>query len=152
MSIASEADEVVIHSSVYGVLKPHNHQLFDMTKGMIGFQAIREYALIPYEDTPFYILHAVQEDISFILLPADQVDNFAIELDPATVHSLELSGPEDAVTMLVVNLNEGQVSVNLRAPVILAPLTRKACQYIIHNAELPIRHVLREGGDDSARP
>ena len=149
--ISSEAGERIIHSSVYGELKPQEHQLYQMTKAMVGFQSIRNYALIPYEDTPFFIFHATDEDVSFIMLPATHVDNYTIKLDQATVAELQLTAPEDVTTMLIVNLNQEEVSVNLRAPVLLAPHSRKACQYIIHNQELPIRHVLGQGGDDDAR-
>lgn len=151
MLAESSTEDIVIQSSTYGEIKPQEYQIYHMTKAIVGFQSIREYALIPYEDTPFFILHAVHDDINFIVLPAENVNNYTIELDRDTVEELELEKPEDVATFLIVNLQGDEISVNLRAPILFAPHSRKACQYIIHNLELPIRYVLREGGDEAAR-
>ncbi len=144
-------DHLMIQSSIYGELRPESHQLYHFVKGMVGFQAMRDFALLPYEDTPFYILHSIEEEISFILLPANQVEGYAFEIDAATAELLELIHPEDAITMLVVNMHEGEISVNLRAPVLLHPAAQKGCQYVIHDQQVPLRYLLNKGGDHPAR-
>ncbi|SMG46042.1 flagellar assembly protein FliW [Paenibacillus aquistagni] len=141
----------MIISSIYGELMPEPHQVYHFVKGMVGFQAVRDFALLPYEDTPFYILHGTEGQTSFILLPAEQVQHYSFEIDRSTAELLELTKPEDAVTLLVVNMDEGEISVNLRAPVLLHPASQKGCQYVIHDQSVPLRYVLNKGGDHAAR-
>lgn len=151
MKITNDNSDLIVHSSVYGDLKPEKHQLFEFVKGMVGFQALRNYMLLPYEDTPFFILHGCDEEVAFILLPGDLVTSYTFDVDQSTLELLEIKRPEEVVTMLVANIRGNEISVNLRAPVLLAPESQKGCQYILHNNDLPLRYVLREGGDLSAR-
>ncbi|MCM3338733.1 flagellar assembly protein FliW [Paenibacillus sp. MER TA 81-3] len=137
----------VIHSPSYGELHPQPHQIYEFVKGMVGFQSIVAYALMPYEDSVFYILHAVDEDRSFILIPAENVQDYSFAIDQATVEVLEIGQPEDVVTMLVVNIIDDVISVNLRAPVLFSPKTQKGCQYIITDSNLPIRHFIQGRGE-----
>lgn len=139
--------KVTIHSSNYGDLHPEPHQLYEFVKGMVGFQSIVRYALLPYDDSAFYILHAVNEKRSFILIRADYVQNYTFPIDRATVEALEIEEPEDIVTMLVVNIINDAISVNLRAPVLFSPKTQKACQYIITDSNLPVRHFIQGRGE-----
>ncbi|GAC41323.1 flagellar assembly protein FliW [Paenibacillus popilliae] len=137
------ASHVTIHSSNYGALHPEPHQIYEFVKGMIGFQSIARYALLPYDDSVFYILHAVDEERSFILIPAEYVQNYSFPIDRNTVEALEVEAPEDVVTMLVVNIINDGMSVNLRAPVLFSPTTQKGCQYIIMDSNLPVRHFIQ---------
>lgn len=139
----SVASNVTIHSSNYGALHPEPHQIYEFVKGMIGFQSIARYALMPYDDSAFYILHAVDEERSFILIPAEYVQNYSFPIGRDTVEALEVEAPEDVVTMLVVNIINDGISVNLRAPVLLSPTTQKGCQYIIIDSNLPVRHFIQ---------
>lgn len=138
---------VTIHSSNYGELHPEPHQIYEFVKGMVGFQAIIRYALLPYDDSAFYILHAVGEDRSFILIPAEYVQNYSFTIDQATVDALEIGQPEDLVIMLVVNIIDDAISANLKAPVLFSPKTQKACQYIITDSNLPLRYFIQGRGD-----
>ncbi len=41
-----------------------------------------------------------------------------------------------------VNIVDDRPCVNLKAPIILVPGSRKACQYILHDRDFPIRYPL----------
>ncbi|MCE5169304.1 flagellar assembly protein FliW [Paenibacillus profundus] len=137
----------VINSPSYGELFPQPHQIYEFVKGMVGFQSIVSYALMPYEDSVLYILHALDEERSFILMPAEHVQDYSFTIDKDTVEALEIGQPEDIVTMLVVNIIDGAISVNLQAPVLFSPKTKKGCQYIITDSNLPVRHFIQGRGE-----
>ncbi|WII37241.1 flagellar assembly protein FliW [Paenibacillus thiaminolyticus] len=143
----SAASNVTVHSSNYGDLHPEPHQIYEFVKGMVGFQAITQYALMPYDDSVFYILHAVEEERSFILIPANYVQNYSFPIDQDTVEALGVQMSEEVVTMLVVNIINDAISVNLRAPVLFSPKTQKGCQYIITDSNLPVRHFIQGRGE-----
>ncbi|WP_276353589.1 flagellar assembly protein FliW [Cohnella caldifontis] len=135
--------ETVIRSDRYGELHVAENQIIHFEKGIVGWQEISNYALIEMEDTPFYILHALREQLSFILIPAEKtVRDYGFEIDDDTIELLGISKAEDVVAFLIVNIVENQFYVNLRAPILIAPEQCKGCQFVIHQSDFPIRFPL----------
>lgn len=139
----SQHKHQVIQSSVYGSLDIMEDQIYHFESDILGIPHIREYALLPIEDTLFFLLHALESDVSFVLLPAAQaVEGYGFQLPEETVSLLKLGSPGDAGVMLIVNIHDQDIYVNLKAPIILSPHSHKGCQYIINDQDLPIRHRL----------
>ncbi|MFU1796318.1 flagellar assembly protein FliW [Paenibacillus azoreducens] len=133
----------VIKSSVYGPMEIMEDQIYHFESEILGIPNIREYALLPIEGTLFFLLHAIDVDVSFVLLPATQaVEGYGFQLPEETVRLLDLQSPDDAGVMLIVNIHEQDIFVNLKAPIVLSPHSRKGCQFIINDQDLPLRHRL----------
>lgn len=153
-SVTQGRQSLTFHSERYGTLEISEEQIYRFEKGIIGLQEIRRYALIQLDNFPFSILHALDAQISFIVIPAAQVvDNYGFHIDDETAELLGVERPEEVETWLIVNVIEDQVYVNLKAPVLLSPAHRSGVQFIIHDQELPIRHPLirasKEGAADA---
>jgi flagellar assembly factor FliW len=134
---------MTIHSSVYGDLNVSPESIFNFPKGLVGITKTREFGLLGLDNSPFSILHATAEDLSFILVPAPQVTkDYQFEIDEETVELLGITNPDEVEVWLIVNIIDDQLYVNLKAPVLLVPKSRTGCQYIIHNLNLPIRQPL----------
>jgi len=132
-----------VESSVYGTLSVKEQQIYRFEAGITGLPEIKEYALFPMDDTPFFFLHALEEEVNFILLPAHQaVSEYSFQLNDEVSDMLGLTSPEEVAVMVIVNVTPEQLYVNLLAPILLAPNSLKGCQYIIKDQELPIRHPL----------
>ncbi|WP_110931093.1 flagellar assembly protein FliW [Paenibacillus bouchesdurhonensis] len=141
---ADQADTVVIDSEVYGRIVIEPNHIYRFGAGIVGVPSIHEYVLIPIEDSPFFILHALDEQISFIVIEAHQaVDNYNFAISDEVADLLAVRQADDMAVMLIVNIQEEQLFLNLKAPVLLAPHSQQGCQYIIHDQELPIRHLLQ---------
>jgi flagellar assembly factor FliW len=152
--MAQNAQSFILHSEIYGDLQIQEEQVYKFEKGIIGLQDIRRYALIHLENSPFAILHALDEQISFILIPAaDAVRDYAFHIDDETTELLKVERPEEVVTMLVVNIIDDRLYVNLKAPILLSPLHQAGVQFVIHNQDFPIRYPLpsarKEGVTDA---
>lgn len=142
---------IAIHSERYGELQVAEEQVYRFDKGIVGWQNVHRYALIPLEDMPFYLLHAVEESVSFFLIPADQaVADYGFHIDDDTVQLLGASQAGEISTLLIVNIVEDKLYVNLKAPVLLAPQRRAGVQFIIHEMDYPLRYPLNQesGGAD----
>lgn len=138
-----QSDEIVIHSVAYGQLRIDTNRLYRFERGILGVQHIKEYALFPIEDSPFNVLHAVHEQVSFILVPAvEVVDDYGFEINQELVDLLELKSAEDAVVFLMVNMQEQSLYVNLRAPILISPTSYSGCQHVITDKDYPIRYLL----------
>jgi len=145
--MARELDTVLICSDRYGDLNVTRDQVFRFEKGIVGFQDIRQYALIGMDDAPFYILHALEEQVSFILLPAEKVvADYGFPIDQETVELLHVVRPEEVATLLIVNIVDNRLYVNLKAPILLSPNQGYGIQFVIHDRNYPIRYPLQPGG------
>lgn len=137
-----------LHSEAYGMLEVEDSQIYLFESGILGIPDIRQYALLPMEGTPFFVLHALEEEVSFILLPSHEaVEDYSFRITDETIGFLELKSPEDVGVMLIVNINQDELYVNLMAPILLSPHSQKGCQYIIKDQELPVRHPLVPKGE-----
>jgi flagellar assembly factor FliW len=138
--MTKSASEVVIESSVYGSLPVKAEQIIRFPKKLVGIPDYSEYALLQLDETAFYLLHALQDDFHFILIPAaDVVRDYEFDLSPETVELLGIKEPTEVLPFLIVNIIEEQLFVNLKAPVLVAPSSRTGCQYVIHDKDYPIR-------------
>lgn len=133
----------IINSRAYGAFEVTDGQIYHFPRGLVGLHEYKDYALIQVEDGPFHLLHALNDELSFILLPAHLVaDDYGFRIDDATVDLLSIAKPEDVHTFLIVNAIDDELFVNLKAPVLAAPGSRRGCQFIIDDPAFPIRHPL----------
>lgn len=148
MNVSGERAVRTINSEAYGTIEVTEEQLYHFPKGIIGFPQHSEYAIVQVVDSPFHILHAVDGQTSFILLPAYQAtDDYSFAIDRSTTELLEASQPEDVATYVIVNIVDEQLFVNLKAPILMSAC-RKGVQFIIDDPSYTLRHPLarKEGG------
>jgi len=138
----------VIHSESYGTIEFESTQIIYFPQSIIGLSDHHEYALVRVEDTPYYLLHSLEDEISFILLPAHlAMEDYGFRINQSTIDLLGIKKPEDVTTFLIVNIVDDQLFVNLKAPLLLAVDNQKGCQFIIDDTAYPLRYPLaRQGG------
>ncbi|RCX19080.1 flagellar assembly factor FliW [Fontibacillus phaseoli] len=137
-----------IHSEAYGLLVVEDSQIYLFESGILGIPDIRQYALLPMDGTPFFVLHAFGEEVSFILLPSHlALEDYNFRISDETISLLELKSPDDVGVMLIVNINQDKLYVNLMAPILLSPHSLKGFQYIIKDQEFPVRYPLEQKGE-----
>ena len=137
-----------VHSRVYGTFSVTGNQVYHFPRGLVGLHEYKDYALIQVEDGPFHLLHALSDELSFILLPAHLVvQEYGFHIDNPTIELLDIRRPEDVNVFLIVNAIDDEMFVNLKAPVLTAPGSQRGCQFIIDDPSYPIRHpvVSKEG-------
>lgn len=136
----TNTSSLIIQSSVYGDIQVNREQIYHFPKTIVGISDYKEYALIQMEETPFFILHALHDDFHFILIPAEEVfRDYEFDLSPNIVDLLQIEKPQDVIPFLIVNMIEDELFVNLKAPVLIAPVRKKGCQHIVTEKEYPIR-------------
>lgn len=141
--IVSQQEVTVIKSEHYGQLEVMPGNIFQFAKGIVGFEQYQTYALIAVEDGSYYVLHAVQGQLSFLLVRADQfLQDYGFQIDEETVELLGISSSEEVVVFLILNLVDDCPYVNLKAPILLAPNSGQGGQFVIHDQNYPIRFPL----------
>ena len=109
-----------------------------MPNGMLGFEQIKNYALVSNpEERPFAWLQ-VQDGaaLAFVVIdPFIALADYQPDIPQADVDFLGLKLPDDAMLLGIVTVHsEQRATVNLKGPIVVNRHTRVAKQVIIANA------------------
>jgi len=142
----------VIHSQLYGELRPEKHQIYQFQQGIVGFSHLNQFALLPYEDSQLFILQAFEEELSLLLLPASMCGNVeGFHIDEEVVTALEIESVEEVIAFYIIRFIDDVPFVNVKAPILIVPNKQKGCQYVLTNDSVSVRERLILAGDEDAR-
>ena len=148
---ASAADDGKVELETrFGVMSFERANAIFMPRGLLGYSEHHDFALANMPDPKleqFKLLQCLsQPALSFIVAPANMESGIIDEADVQTAcRSLGVAEGSVAVLLVVATRKIGaatQVSVNLRAPVILDLNNQTAWQYVLPNNRYPVRHVI----------
>ncbi|MEK4248269.1 flagellar assembly protein FliW [Paenibacillus sp. FSL W7-1287] len=149
MSENNIASELIINSQLYGEIHPEPHQIYTFEQGIVGFSHLKQFALLPYDDTELYILQSFSEEISLLLLPAVMSANTeGFRIDDATVCQLGVQKADEIVSFYIVRFIDQQPYINLKAPILIVPDQQVGCQYVISDESVTLREPLLLAGDE----
>ena len=121
-------------------------EVISFPKGLPGFEACRGFVLIaPEGETIVQCLRAVEGPAaSFLVIdPRRAMAGYRCELSKADRERLQASADAPLLWLALVTIEEdGTIVVNLRAPVVINPVTMLGAQVIPHQCLYPLRHVL----------
>jgi flagellar assembly factor FliW len=144
------AEPVVFKNSRLGEIEVDQNKLLTFPAGMLGFSALRRFALLPHRPgTPFYWLVAVDaEDVAFVVVnPEKFFDSYCPS--PTKDQLAPLNLQEDAEVSLgmlvVVSFHGGSPTANLRAPLLLDLEQRLGVQAVQMNKSFDTRAPLFSG-------
>lgn len=115
--------------------------------GLPGFRHAKRFALVRVDDEgPFGILRSLdQVGVEFVVVPPMLFfADYEPEIDDDSAAALGLTGPDDALLLVVVNVAEDIVrsTANLLGPIVINPGTRQAAQVILagtdHKTQTPL--------------
>ena len=124
-------------------------QVLTFAEPMLGFPGHRDYALVPADSSGllFWLQSLAPDGPRFLAVPAKQFfPDYAPVLPGAACAGLGLDDPADAQLYCLVSVPDGDVSAataNLRAPVVAAPATSRARQFVLLDGAHPLRRPLR---------
>jgi len=139
-----------INSTLYGDIQPEPHQIYTFEQGIVGFSHLKQFALLPYDDTELFVLQSFSEDISLMLIPAALAANSeGFRIDELTVQQLGVQEASEIVTFYILRFIDNEPYINLKAPILLVPEQRNGCQYVIMDDSVSVREPLVLAGDES---
>ena len=139
-----------LNTKYHGVLSYENEDILMFKKGIPGFENLREFILVPAEDNNlFYILHSI-EDINIgivVVSPFNVLKNYEFDLNEIKVCELNIKSQKDIIVVNTVNLSTKleNITVNLKAPIIINKNENIGEQLILDNVDYPIKYPLFKG-------
>jgi len=146
-------DSKVVLETRFGVMSFDRTASIYMPRGLLGYAGFHDFALANLPDpklTQFKLLQSLSDPaLSFVVAPIN-LENDLIELADieAACRTLSIAMADAALMLVVATRRIGaatQISVNLRAPVIVDTRNQAAWQHILSNHRYPVRHVVGMG-------
>jgi flagellar assembly factor FliW len=128
---------------------PVGVQALFLTEPLPGFPGHRDYVLVPAEDggRVFWLQSVAPDGPRFLAIPAmAYFPDYAPSLPGAACTELGVADPADARLYCLVTVPDGNVAAataNLRAPVVVNPVTHRARQVVLLDTAHPIRRPVR---------
>jgi flagellar assembly factor FliW len=139
---------VQVTTTRFGVLEAKEEDLIHFPLGMLAFEDLKEYLLLPVADNPaFSWLQAVQEPaVAFLLVDPFMVfPGYEVELNLLHNETLQADGPKQVVIYAVVTIPPSGVkdmTANLLGPVAVNLGAKKGLQLVLEGTRYTTRHSL----------
>ena len=138
-----------ILSPVHGKINYTEDEIIKFNKAIPGFEHIERYILKDIEDSPFKLLHAIDDlNIGFIAISPFEVEKeYEIKLSDELINRLEIEKASDVLLYSLVTLNSEikNITANLKAPIVINIKNKIAEQYIFDEDKYKIKHPLMKG-------
>ena len=128
---------------------PPSVQLLELAEPLPGFPGHREYVLVPADagGTLFWLQSVAPDGPRFLAVSAASFfPDYTPVLPEAACDELELADAAEAGLYCLVTVPDGDVSAataNLRAPLVVNPVTRRARQLVLTDGVHPIQQPMR---------
>jgi flagellar assembly factor FliW len=118
--------------------------VIEMVQPLAGFPALRHFALGRLDESGIvYDLRSLDDpELRFVVVPPGPFfSEYDPEIDETMIAELGVEQDEDLLALLVVTLGSSAetATANLLAPVLVNHRTRRAGQYLLADAALPMR-------------
>jgi flagellar assembly factor FliW len=130
----------------FGEIEYQAENLLHFPKGLIGFEQLHDFIVMPNEkEGPLFWIQSVEDPtIAFILTdPTHFFLDYRIAPDQRERQKLQLGEDDECFALAVVTVSpERQISLNLAAPILFAPEARCALQVILDGTHYQSRTAL----------
>lgn len=143
-----EGSSVLVQTMINGDLEVDTDKILDLSGSLIGFEHLRRFVIYQSKPGPMYWLQSIeQREAAFCLLAPFQAGldpDMAIGPDDVGALGASCLDDIDVYCLVVLNPDPKQVTVNLRAPILVARSTNRGRQLVLDDPALPLRYHLND--------
>ena len=137
---------MTIKTNQLGDIEISEDDIIQFQHGIPGFPGLTQYVIIypNQDDDVFSYLQSVENsEVSFVLVHVNElIPDYSPIVDKEYLMDLGAFKDEDLLMYNIANIpnNIREMTVNLRAPIIVNPLTCKGKQVVANNEEYSVKH------------
>lgn len=141
---------MTIQSKAYGTVEIDERQKLHFPFGILGFENLREYALLDAAQQPFYWLQSLEvREIAFVLIdPTLFRQDFEVQVQGEDLAEIGLDSIDDARSLVfaIVTIPDDQtrMTANLQGPIVINRETKEGRQFINIDPKWKTRHLILE--------
>ncbi len=138
---------MVAETKFFGTIDIEDDKIINFPNGIIGFENLKNFALIydseREERSKISWLQSMEEPLMVlpVINPLDLMDNYTPTIEDELMKNI--GDPADADLLIFVTLSIPsdieKMTANLKAPIIVNTVERKAMQVIVENQEYPVK-------------
>jgi len=135
---------MILSTSRFGAVRLESDDIFLFANGLIGLEECRRWVLLAdiHNDAVGWLQSATHPEIALaVVSPRRFVPDYKVRIPAAQLASLELDDMDRAFILNVVAKNDGRLTVNLKAP-LLINLDRRIGRQVVTSDEQPLQHAL----------
>jgi len=135
---------MILSTTRFGAVRLESDDIFLFANGLIGLEACRRWVLLAdiNNDAVGWLQSATHPDIALaVVSPRRFVPDYKVRLPAPQLASLELDDMDRAFILNVVAKNEGRLTVNLKAP-LLINLDRRIGRQVVTSDDQPLQYAL----------
>ncbi len=141
-----------IGTKYFGELEIDESGIVEFERPLLAFEDKRKYVLLDgMDDLVFAFLQSVEDPkLCFLTVPpALIVNDYDIELSDEVVKLLGLESPTDVLLYNIVTVPENvdDMTVNLKAPIVINLKNKKAAQEVLADDKYEVRHRVQKAGE-----
>ena len=135
---------MLIHTSRFGSVHVKPEDVFNFPQGLIGLETCRRWVLLTdaENDAVGWLQSAnLPETAVAVVSPRRFLPEYRVHVSRAQLEPLELNGNDQAFVLNIVAKNEGRLTVNLKAPLIMN-LNRRLGRQVVTSDDQPVQFEL----------
>lgn len=139
-----------LNTKYHGIKEYNEEDIITFNKGIPGFEGLKKFIVFPLEDNSFFsILHSIENgEIGLIVInPFAKFKDYEFKLSEEKLAELKITSTEEVLVLNTVTLNSNieNITVNLKAPIIINIKTKQGEQIILDNERYLIKQTLFNG-------
>lgn len=127
----------------HGEVERDEIQKIHFPNGIPGLEEWKDYVLLPYEDSGFFILQSIEEAmVAFLVVNIfDVYQNYEYTIPKHAIRKLELQNAEDVLTLGIITPKEDfeESTINLYAPIIINQEKHLGKQIFLEQSDFAVK-------------
>ncbi|MEI8217041.1 MAG: flagellar assembly protein FliW [Eubacteriales bacterium] len=129
----------------FGSIELPIEAIYQFPQGLYGFDSEKEFALFTrlVDDVNFLYLQSTNEPslCFFVVEPWDLFPSFEPELSSEELKDLDVESVEELIFLSIAAIpsNVKDMTLNIKSPIVLNPVSQKGMQLILHNVDYKVR-------------
>jgi len=140
---------MLVNTKFFGEVDVNENKIVTITNGLLGFENLTKYVLIPHDKDNMFKWFQSVEDVSVCFLVVEPVTfmlNYSLEISDEVVERLSIKVAEDVITYALVVIPDDplKISANLCGPLVINMVNRLGMQVVSMNPHHQVKHFIIE--------
>ncbi len=134
-----------LESAALGIVSYGEQHVVNCVTPIIGFEQLSDFIVVNKGNPLLFWLQSTEEtSVSFLLLDVFKAGiDIPIEIGAQDAADLEATSSDDIHVYAVLSVHDGEMTANLRAPILINDKSCKASQILLSDESLSMRHPLQ---------
>jgi flagellar assembly factor FliW len=137
---------MLIRTTRFGHVEIRPDDILRFPEGLFGLADCRHWVLLAdsANDAVGWLQSTSRPDLALaVVSPRRFVPQFQLRVFRSELHRIAVHDPRQAHVLVIVGKNEGGITLNLKAPLVIN-LEQRSGRQVVNNADVSVRHPLRE--------